>query len=310
MKKVLRRGVLGGGVIAILCLLLNSCFSRYILTDKEITEHYEQKDYKPVFHSLKYANSKIHYVEFGDTSKPLLVLIHGAPGAWYTWMNFIDNDSIRKNFHVLAIDRLGYGKSNYGKAEKDIMVQVCSIQSVIDEYPNKEINITGRSYGAPIAAALAAINDTRCKNLYLFSPVMSPYNEKMYWFSGLGKSPVINWMLPKALNVATAEKYAHLRQMKQLLGFYCHIKANTVIVAGDNDWVAHPSNYNLCDSLVCTAQKKKIYITNGDHFLTANYPNTMTSLIYKPFGTINEQQVNISAQAEIGGGKPPLMRKR
>ncbi len=309
MKSLLKRSVISGGVIVIICLLLNSCFSRYILTDKEIKQHYSTKNYKPVYHSLKYANSKIHYVEFGDTAKPLLVLIHGAPGAWYTWMNFIDNDSIRNNFHVLAIDRLGYGKSNYGKAEKDIMVQICSIQSVIDQYPNKELNITGRSYGAPIAAALAALNGDRCKNLYLFSPVLSPYSEKMYWFSGLGKSPAINWMLPKALNVATAEKYAHLRQMKQLVGFYPQVKANTVIVAGDKDWVADPSNYRLCDSLVCNTPKKRVCISNGDHFLTFKYPNTMTSLIYRPFETINETQVNLRAQVEHPG-KSPAVRKR
>lgn len=77
MKKVL----LYGSILAFLSLLLNSCFSKYILTDREIDAHYAHKNYKPVYHSLNYANSKIHYVEFGDTSKPLLVLIHGAPGA-------------------------------------------------------------------------------------------------------------------------------------------------------------------------------------------------------------------------------------
>lgn len=292
-----------------LCLILNSCFSKYILTDKEITEHYAQKQYKPVFYTLSYANSNIHYAEFGDTSKPLLLLIHGAPGAWYTWMNFTDNDSIRNNYHVLVVDRLGYGKSDYGKAEKDIMLQICSIQFVLDQYPDKEINITGRSYGAPIAAALAALNSERCKNLYLFSPVLSPYTEKMYWFSGLGRSGLIKWMLPKALNVATTEKYAHLYQMRQLVAFYPQVKANTVIVAGDKDWVAHPSNYRLCDSLVCNSPKKTVCISNGDHFLTFKYPNTMTSLIYKPFQTISEAQVNLSAQAECPE-KPNNRRKR
>lgn len=305
MKKVL----LFGTVLAFISLLLNSCFSRYILKDREIAEYYTHKNYKPVYHSLKYANANVHYVEFGDTSKPLLVLIHGAPGAWYTWMNIIDNDSIRKNFHVLAIDRLGYGKSNYGKAEMDIMVQVGSIQTVIDQYPGKELNITGRSYGAPIAAALAAINDDRCKNLYLFSPVISPFKEKMYWFSGLAKTSLAKAILPAALNVATTEKYAHLKQMKQLLAFYPLVKANTLIVSGDKDWVAHSSNYRVCDSLVCTPQKKRVYIKNGDHFLTFNYPNTMTSLIYKPFESINEEDANICAMAE-NSGKPPIMRKR
>jgi surfactin synthase thioesterase subunit len=287
------------GVGSLLVLSLHSCFSKYILSDKELNDHYAQKNYKPIYHSLNFNTRKLHYAEFGDSSKPLLLLIHGAPGAWYTWMNFTDNDSIRNNFHVIAIDRLGYGKSNYGKAEKDIMAQVCSIQSVIEKYPNKQLILVGRSYGAPIAAALAAMNENRCKNLYLFSPVISPYKEKMYWFSGLGKVFFVKWMLPKALNVATVEKYAHLTQMKQLLSYYPEVKANTVIVAGEKDWVAHPSNYKVCDSLVCQPEKRKILIKEGDHFLTFQYPKTLTSLIYSPFESINEAQVNLSILAEI-----------
>lgn len=286
------------GIIFLVSFFLHSCFSRYILTDKEIDSYYSLRNYKPIHHSLPYFNKTIHYVEFGDTSKPLLVLIHGAPGAWYTWRNMIDIDSLRNNFHVLAIDRLGYGKSNYGKVEKDIHAQICAIQLIIDKYPERELNITGRSYGAPIAAALAAINEARCKNLYLFSPVISPYKEKMYWFSGIAKTSLVQLMLPKALNVASAEKYAHLVQMQQLLSFYPQIKANTVIVAGEKDWVAHPSNYKVCDSLLCTPKKKGIYIKNGDHFLTFSYPNTMTSLIYKPFEGLDNEKINLSANAE------------
>lgn len=293
----------------ILSLLLNSCFSKYILTDKELDEHYAQKNFKPVHHSLNYSNKKVHFVEFGDTSKPLLLLIHGAPGAWYTWMNFTDDDSVRANFHVIAIDRLGYGKSNYGKAEKDIMAQVCSVQSVIDKFPNKQLVIVGRSYGAPIAAVLAAMNESRCTNLFLFSPVVSPHKEKMYWFSGLGRVFFVKWMLPKALNVATAEKYAHVNQMKQLLGFYPDVKANTVIVAGEKDWVAHPSNFKVCDSLVCGPQKRKILIKEGDHFLTFKYPKTLSSLMYRPFESINEEQVNLSAKAE-NTEKQAISKKR
>lgn len=309
MRKKMKRRVVVGVVVGTASLLFSSCFSKYILTDKEIDAHYAHKNYKPVHHELEYNNGTIHYVEFGDASKPLLILIHGAPGAWYTWMNIIGNDSIRANFHVLAIDRLGYGKSNYGRAEKDIMQQVCSIQSVLDQYPAKELNLTGRSYGAPIAAALAAINEERCKNLYLFSPVISPYKEKMYWFSGLARTTLVRAILPKALNVATDEKYAHLRQMRQLLSLYPNVKANTLIVAGDKDWVAHPTNYYICDSLVCSPQKKRVFIKNGDHFLTFNYPNTMTRLIYRPFETLNEEEANFCATLE-SGDKEQNRRKR
>lgn len=285
--------------IGLITIVFSSCFSRYIYSDKEINAYYKDKEYKPHSRFVCYNNKQVHFVEFGDTTKPILLLIHGAPGAWYTWMNFVDNDSLREKFHLIIVDRPGYGKSNYGKPTKNINDQICSIQSVIDLYPNKEILLAGRSYGAPIAAALAALNQTRCQSLVLYSPVLSPYKEKTYWFSGLGKFFLIQWMLPKALNVATAEKFAHVSQMKQILSYYPQIKAKTTIVSGKQDWVAHPSNHHICDSLINTSNKRELLLSNAGHFLTFECPNTMASLIYKPFESLALKQIELKVEQEM-----------
>lgn len=270
---------------------LSSCFSKFIYTDKEINHYYKNKNYKPVFNKIQFANQQLHYAQFGDTTKPLLVLIHGAPGAWYTWMNFSDNDSLRENYHILAIDRLGYGKSNYGKPQLDIHQQICAIQYLIDMYPNKPLYLVGRSYGAPIAAALANINQKNCSHLFLYSPVLSPYKEKKYWFSGIAKSAPVKWFLPKSLNVASAEKYAHVQQMKSILNYYSGISSNVLIVSGKKDWVADSSNFRICDSLICTKSKKKILIEDAGHFLTFEYPNSMSALLYTPFNDLSETKL-------------------
>ena len=33
---------------------------------------------------------RIHYVESGDVSKPLLLFVHGWPQFWYSWRNQIE----------------------------------------------------------------------------------------------------------------------------------------------------------------------------------------------------------------------------
>lgn len=278
---------------------MTSCFSRFLYTDKEIDKHYRAKTYKPISHTICFNDQPLHYVEFGDSSKPLLVLIHGAPGAWYTWMNFADNDSLRNQFHLIIVDRLGYGKSGYGRVNKNINDQICSIQSIIDRYPSKALYLAGRSYGAPIAAALASINQSTCQRLILYSPVLSPYKEKKYWFSGLGKFFLVQWMLPKAMNVATAEKFAHVVQMKQVLPYYPKINANTIIISGKKDWVAHPSNHKICDSLINSPNKQQFILPNSGHFLTFECPTTMASLIYRPFSDLKFSEIEQGVNAEL-----------
>jgi pimeloyl-ACP methyl ester carboxylesterase len=264
-------------------LFFTSCFSRFVITDKKIEDYYREKSYKPLFRELQHRGKTIHFAEFENPEKPLLLLIHGAPGAWYTWRNVIDLDTIRNNFHVIAIDRPGYGKSNYGEFEPDIHLQIDLIQQVINLYPDNPLYLAGRSYGAPIAVALASQNTHQTKRLLMFSPVLSPFHEKKYWFSSMGKWKLVRWMLPKALNVATDEKYAHLNQMRSLLPLYPLVKSETFIISGEKDWVAHSQNFLVADSLLSEAPKQKVLLKNAGHFLTFQYPISMGKAIYRPF---------------------------
>ena len=49
---------------------------------------------------------KLHYVESGDTSKPLLVFVHGWPQFWYSWRYHFQSQ-----YRVVALDMRGYNQS-------------------------------------------------------------------------------------------------------------------------------------------------------------------------------------------------------
>mgnify|MGYP001234729921 CR=1 FL=1 len=53
---------------------------------------------------------KIHYVEKGDRSKPLMVFLHGFPEFWFSWRFQIEHFS--KDYHCVAIDMRGYNDSD------------------------------------------------------------------------------------------------------------------------------------------------------------------------------------------------------
>jgi len=57
---------------------------------------------------------KLHYVEKGDKSKPLMVFLHGFPEFWFCWRHQIEHFS--KNYWCVAPDLRGYGDSD--KPEK------------------------------------------------------------------------------------------------------------------------------------------------------------------------------------------------
>lgn len=59
---------------------------------------------------FKSGGVRLHYVESGDTSKPLILFVHGFPDFWYTWKNQIK--FFNKNYHVIALDMRGYSESD------------------------------------------------------------------------------------------------------------------------------------------------------------------------------------------------------
>jgi pimeloyl-ACP methyl ester carboxylesterase len=287
MQKILRfigkTTLISLSVCLVAVLVINGCATKYIYSDKDIKEHYAKKDFTPCFATALYKDKLVHYAQSGNDTMPLLLFIHGGPGAWYGWIDYIDDPQLRKNFNVIAVDRLGYGKSEYGKPELSTHEQSKAILEVVKNFPaNKKITIVGKSYGAAIAAMVSKELGNRVEKLIMISPVVNPDKETFYWFSPLGKSKAINWMLPKLMNVATEEKYSHAKAMQEIKSDWKDVTCPTVVVSGGKDWVADTSNFRCADTLLksCCA-KEMIYLPEEGHWIARDRKELVMKLIMK-----------------------------
>ena len=267
-----------------LLFFLQNCFllNRYIYTDKELKEHYKNKTVAPTYKTQTFLNKKIHYAIVNrNDSLPLLVFIHGAPGAWYGYMNLMDDSLLQTKFKLISVDRLGYGKSNYGKAELSTQLQALSIKKIIDteNKNNKKVILVGRSYGAPSAAWLVINYPQKINELVMISPVIDPEKEKFYWFSGIGKWKFTQLFLPKMLNVATKEKYAHPNQMKLMLPKWKKLYINTTVITGENDRIADTSNFTFAKRYLINCPTNFIMLKNTGHLVTYEQPEFIRNLL-------------------------------
>jgi len=67
----------------------------------------------PAFGTHQYAKLKevkLHYVEAGDHSKPLVIFLHGFPEFWYSWRHQLK--ALKNDFWTVAVDMRGYGDSD------------------------------------------------------------------------------------------------------------------------------------------------------------------------------------------------------
>lgn len=270
--------ILGGLLFFSRCLFLG----KYVQTDAELEEHYRMAPLKPVYHDCESNGRRSHYtvISASDTL-PLLVMVHGAPGAWYGYMNLTDDSLLQKNFKMVSVDRLGYGKSDCGQEELSVERQAQAIQAVIEKEntSGKKVYLLGRSYGAPITAWLAIHSPQTFEKLVMVSPVIDPEKEKFYWFSNIGRWPIVQWMLPEMLNVATREKFSHADEMRKLLPEWSRLKTPTYVLVGEEDAVADTANYSFARKNITNCSAMFMKLAHTGHQITHQQPDLIKTLL-------------------------------
>jgi pimeloyl-ACP methyl ester carboxylesterase len=260
------------------CIFVN----KFVYTDKELTEHYRDQPLKPQYKDVLFLGRNVHYAVISkNDTLPLLVMVHGAPGAWYGYLNLTDDKALQDHFRIVSVDRLGYGKSGYGKEELSVQVQALAIKNIIEREnrSGKKVYLLGRSYGAPITAWLAINYPQNFEKLVMVSPVIDPDKEKFYWFSEIGRLPAVQWILPDLLNVATREKFAHQQEMKNMLPKWDHLYTPTSVLVGENDDVADTANYSFARKHIINCTATFLKLRNTGHQITRQQPEFVKCML-------------------------------
>ena len=105
-------------------------------------------------HFVNIDGARVHYQEFGDSSKPPLILIHGYTASVYVWKTAAPMLA-EAGFHVIAIDLLGFG---YSEKPSWFDYSIASQARMISRFMNRlgigRANIVGSSYGGAVALNL------------------------------------------------------------------------------------------------------------------------------------------------------------
>lgn len=263
---------------------LSSCFSRYIISAKEVRRHYADKKVKPTEIFIRNDTLSLCLASVGADTLPMLLLIHGAPGSLWGYMNLMDDEDLQKHFHIVSVDRVGYGKSRLKKRRyvTSISTQANALLPVFSlNKSGEKVIVLGRSYGAPIAAKLASMAPEQVKELIMVSPVIDPEKERFYWFSKWGRMGVVKLFLPGAFNAATAEKYSHAEELRKLLPVWQHLSVPTTVIQGGNDWIADPANIEFAKTHIKSKRAQYIFLYNAGHMITFSHAAMIKEMLLK-----------------------------
>ena len=264
-------------------IFCTGCFGRFSMTKKELKEYYKDKTVKPNFFTIQNDSVKLFCATTGADSLPALLIIHGAPGAWYGSRNLMDDSVIRQHFQIIAVDRPGYNQSrfkNKKKAVTSIDIQAVAIYEAMRiNRSHKKGIVMGSSYGAPIAAKIALEFPYSFYHLVMLAPAIDPATEKFWWFHKFIHHGPLKWMLPRYFRTATNEKYAHVKELERLSTQWKNLEISATVVQGDSDKIVAPSNLDYAKKQLEGKKVEFIVLPGEGHLIRIHRPDVIRKIL-------------------------------
>ena len=186
----------------------------------------------------------VHYVTVGDPTKPAVLFIHGSPGSWDTFVNFLLDADLAKNSYMIAMDRPGY-RDTVGKPLDSADEQAHMLLPLLDKINGKVIAVS-HSYGGPIATELVLHTSEKIDSVILLSPTLEPAGEERNFLKRASQvvalTPIIRNLINPNLYNAAVELRGVPVEIRGLEEDMKNITVPVTIIHGDADKIAPVSN--------------------------------------------------------------------
>ncbi len=211
---------------------------------------------------------KIHYVISGSDTLPTLFFVHGSPGSWDAFSNYLKDKDLLAKFRMISIDRPGFGYSEFGNA-KNLQDQSMLISPLIAEVNNrKPIYIIGHSLGGPLAIKLVADNPGVFKGLVLLAASVDPAEEAPEKWRGFLFNSSLQFLLPGAFRPSNMEIWYLKKDLLPLAAQFASVQCDVWIVHGDKDGFVPVGNAAYAKKMLVNAKSVEVKILKGaPHFI-------------------------------------------
>jgi pimeloyl-ACP methyl ester carboxylesterase len=240
--------------------------------DKEKMEALLQAKHPPAFHEYTVGERSIHYAATGRPDTQPVVFIHGTPGSWQAFAEYMADDTLASKAYLISVDRPGFGKSGHKQMVTSLKQQAVFLQPLLHSKNGAQKAIlVGHSLGAPIAARLAMDYPKLVGAMVLVAPSLDPDLEKPRWYNKLAASSLINWAVPAELALANEEIMPLEQELRDMLPLWKTIKIPVVVIQGEKDRLVAPGNADFAQR-VLNSSSKVIRLPEAGHFVLWRQP--------------------------------------
>lgn len=194
-----------------------------------------------------------------------VVVITGTPSWSEYWAPTLA--ALPRRFTMIVADRPGFALSEPRDVVGSISDQADALAPLLDAAPGQKVILVGQSYGAPIAALMAARHPDRVQVVVLMSAFFGERGAAARRLTGLGG--MVRPMLPRDLKNSITEVRGQKPQLPAARAALLGLRQPVVVVHGDADTFVPVASARALAAGRGKAPTLLIETPGGDHFLNA-----------------------------------------
>jgi pimeloyl-ACP methyl ester carboxylesterase len=282
MKKFIMRMFWVLGSILLLWLVLAQSCMTMREPDADAKKKFEQDGVAFTTATIVVDGHHLHYAKTGNDSLPTLFFVHGTPGSWDAFQNYLKDKDLLQHFRMVSIDRPGFGYSDYGTpyhlAKQSEIIS--PLFTVLNNH--KPMFIAGHSLGGPMVVKLAADNPTTFSGVVIISGSIDPAEEKPEkWRPVLYKTP-LTYFVPGAMRPSNEELWYLKKDLVDLKNDFPKITCPVYFIHGAMDTWVPPGNIKYGKKMLVNASHiEETLIPGANHFIPWTKFNEIKQVLLK-----------------------------
>lgn len=235
----------------------------------------------------------ISYQVAGAQGRPLVVFIHGTPGSSQAFQHLLSQPQLQACCHLIAVDRLGFGKSASSDVQPDFNVQTAAIAQVFKQNESGlPTLVVGHSLGGSIGAQVAIDNPNTVGALLIISSALDPELSGPRWYQRLADLPIIKHIIPEDLHRANEEMLQLQPSLEAIAEGWEGLDIPVTIIQGGKDGLVPEHNPQFAKQKMRSSLLKVHMFPEDGHFILWERPEFIVEQVLDLIHAINSPEAS------------------